>query len=215
MYCLLLKNFGVYAFSYCSQLNKFSLVWNIMWLSTSPLMPLVCPHSMHILLRGSCIWLIGHAMYKFNRIFHGCFRSRHIMTRLTLGPLAFKYPYNIIVLISFSFSLEFAFVAEELSWTTPLCKSFLTIITVKRISWMCSINLIFNTFYSWRFVTTLVTFHNSFMYWREKMACLARTPYHRYDKSLTLSSFMSIKLSSGTLILLLSYTPSYLVASLC
>ena len=139
-----------------------------MWLSTSPLVPLVFSPSIHILLGGSCILLIGHAMYKFNRLFYGCFLSRHVMTQLTLGPLAFKYPYNMIVLISFSFSPECAFVAEELSWTTLLCKSFPTIITVKHISWMCSISVIFEMLSCWRFVTTLVTFLNSFMYWRKK-----------------------------------------------
>ena len=130
-------------FYYCSKLNKFSLVWNIMWLSTSPLVPLVFPPSIHILLGGSCILLIVNAIYTFNRLFYGCFLSRHVMTQLTLGPLAFKYPYTMIVLISFSFSLQCVFVAEELSWMTLPFKSFLTIITVKRISCIFYISVIF------------------------------------------------------------------------
>ena len=51
---------------------------------------------------------------KINELCHGCFQSRHVMTKLTLGPLAFKYPKNMLVYISLNVLLEFAFVADQL-----------------------------------------------------------------------------------------------------
>ena len=65
---------------------------------------------------------------------HGCFRSRHVVTQLTLGPLDFKFPKNMLFYISVNVLLEFAFVADQIKffmyklnlspYTTLLCKTF-------------------------------------------------------------------------------------------
>ena len=95
--CMLPKtNFCLNVFPHCSQLDCFSIVWNIMSLSTSTLVALYFPHSLHLVLKFSK-WLFVNTMSKFNVLCHGCFQSRHVMTIFPLGPLAFKYPENMLV----------------------------------------------------------------------------------------------------------------------
>ena len=45
------------------------------------------------------------------------FFNRDVMTQLTLGPLAFKYPKNMLVYIPFNFLLEIEFVADQLKFS--------------------------------------------------------------------------------------------------
>ena len=74
------------------------------------------------------------------------------MTQLILGPLAFKYPVNMLVYIFLSVPLESAYVAEELKYfmyklnvrpqAALFCESFLTLITMICNFLMCYIIVI-------------------------------------------------------------------------
>ena len=98
-----------------------------------------------------CIWLIANDMYQFNRLCHGRFINWHVITKL-----AFMYSRSMPLSISSKFALACTYVAEELNdvmdktsvhpQTTLLCKSSITLITLKCNSQMCSVNVIFQIF---------------------------------------------------------------------
>ena len=73
----------------------FGLVENVMCLSTSTLVVLIFPLSLYLIDFLCNLWINVHC--------HGCFQSRHVMTQLTLGPLALTYPKNMLVHISMLF----------------------------------------------------------------------------------------------------------------
>ena len=80
------EKFCLNAFPHGSQLYCFSIVWNGMCLSTSTLVVLDFPHSIHILLKF-CKWLFVHTVSKFIMLWDGCFPSRHIMKNIHIrGP---------------------------------------------------------------------------------------------------------------------------------
>ena len=106
-------------------------------------------------------------------------QRRNVMTQITLGPLAFKYPDNMLASIFLNVLLKCAYFAEELKYfmdklnvcpqTALFCQTFLILIILKWNYWIFSIHVIFQILSLWSSENTLVTFGNSFMC--EKLKC--------------------------------------------
>ena len=107
-------NFCVNAFPHCSQLNCFwpnlkhhvfvNFHFGVIDISTF----------ITYTFGGSLYLIIIPCHVSINVLCHGWFWGRHVRTQLNLGPLAFKYPKNMLVHISFNILLELAFVADQL-----------------------------------------------------------------------------------------------------
>ena len=137
-----------WVFPHSSQLKCFSCEWNILCL-LNPKFGDIGLSTLKTLTQ--CIWLIANDMYQFNRLCHGRFINWHVITKL-----AFMYSRSMPLSISSKFALACTYVAEELNdvmdktsvhpQTTLLCKSSITLITLKCNSQMCSVNVIIQIF---------------------------------------------------------------------